>query len=289
MSYLSTMTASKSLSPPPIEINGMILFASYEQTAAANGWDVSSNEGDGDKAQTEDEEVDNATADGKDEYDFNDDINDEPNEIEQDETALSDDFKGGNDEKNEKSEKNCSDNNDNNILKEIQMDDEHENKAEKDKDKVDIKEAPPYYNKHKKNTPTSYVTNVITEYDAGVELSPQEAANKIKTPNVIDDMNEYNVDYALLKVNAINSNVINNINEYRVGEKLLVISPNEPIERINDDTIAHFIDNASITTLIDNFNLCFLIFKLVIFIICVGNKSSTKQVNNENYISLHTP
>ncbi len=42
--------------------------------------------GDGDKAQTDDEEVDNATADGKDEYNFNDD-NDEPNEIEQDETA----------------------------------------------------------------------------------------------------------------------------------------------------------------------------------------------------------
>ncbi len=68
--------------------------------------------------------MDNAIADGKDEYDFNGD-NDEPNEIEQDDTALTDDFKGDNDETNEKkecienkSEKNRNDNkSDNTTLK----------------------------------------------------------------------------------------------------------------------------------------------------------------------------
>eukprot|EP01084_Bolivina_argentea_P250395 419488_1 len=57
------MTASTSSPPPPIEITGMILFASYEQTAITNGWDVSSNEEDGDNEQMDDEEVDTAIAD----------------------------------------------------------------------------------------------------------------------------------------------------------------------------------------------------------------------------------
>eukprot|EP01084_Bolivina_argentea_P134515 237259_1 len=161
------MTASKSSSPPPIEIAQMILYPSYEQTAAANGWDNSSNEGGGDIETTEDEEYlrggdiettedeeylgggdiettedeeylgggdIETTEDGKNGYDFNGD-NDAPNDEPNGDAASKDDFKGDNDEKNRNDNKG-----DHTTLKGIQIDDENENTVENDKDKMDNKD-----------------------------------------------------------------------------------------------------------------------------------------------------
>eukprot|EP01084_Bolivina_argentea_P064072 116876_1 len=89
----------------------MILFASYEQTATANGWNISSNEGIFRRRRGDD----------KDTYDFNGD-NDEENKVEQDDVSLKDDFNDDNDEENDNKDEEDKDK----VEKDMEVDDDND-------------------------------------------------------------------------------------------------------------------------------------------------------------------